>query len=330
MTAIKILVCDYPGQQEIFSINQADAKAALAAAAAHLPPIEFLFHSYTDPALPDILPTCDAMIGWQVPRDIIRTTPGKLRLIQLTGAGVEHLTPLDWLPRQVTLANASGIHAAKLEEWALMTLLMLHAHMPHFVTAQRAHQWSKRYSSAIAGKTVLIYGAGGLGEAVARAAGRLALRSIGVRRNPSPVPGFDHVIGQSDAASHLATADFVILTLPLTNETRALADAAFFARMKPDAAFANFGRGGLVVEADLMDALASNALSGAMIDVTSPEPPAPDSPLWDAPRLIITPHISCDDPATYVPDVLALFLKNLELLLAGKPLPNRVNPGLAY
>jgi len=330
MTPTRILVCNYPDQQPIFTIREADTRAALSVAPAHLPPMEFVFRAYTDPALPQILPTCEAMVGWQVPREIVRESPGKLRLIQLTGAGVEHLAPLDWLPPHITLANASGIHAAKLEDWAVMTLLMLHAHMPHFVTAQRAHRWSKRYSSAIAGKTVLIYGTGGLGQAVARAAGRLAVRTIGVRRSPAPVTGFDLVVGLGDAGLHLATADFVVLTLPLTDETRSLGDAGFFARMKPDAAFANFGRGGLVVEADLVQALTTNALSGAMIDVTSPEPPATNSPLWDTPRLVITPHISCDDPATYVPDVLALLLKNIDLLLSGQAVPNRVNPGLAY
>jgi phosphoglycerate dehydrogenase-like enzyme len=330
MTATKILVCHYPGQQPIFTIREADTRAALAIAPLSLGPLDFVFRSCADADLPEILPTCDAMIGWHVPRDMIRTTPGKLRLIQLTGAGVEHLAPLDWLPPHIALANASGIHAAKLEEWALMTLLMLHAHMPHFVSAQRAHTWSKRHSSAIAGKTALIYGTGGLGQAVARAAGRLALRSIGVRRRPAPLAGFDLVVGPVDAAVHLAEADFVIFTLPLTAETRALGDADFFARMKKDAAFANFGRGGLVVEADLMEALTGHTLSGAMIDVTSPEPPAAGSPLWDTPRLIITPHVSCDDPVTYVPDVLALLLENLALLSGGKALRNRVDPALAY
>jgi len=100
--------------------------------------------------------------------------------------------------------------------------------------------------------------------------------------------------------------------------------------MKKDAAFANFGRGGLVVEADLMEALTGHTLSGAMIDVTSPEPPAAGSPLWDTPRLIITPHVSCDDPVTYVPDVLALLLENLALLSGGKAVRNRVDPALAY
>jgi phosphoglycerate dehydrogenase-like enzyme len=330
MTPLRILVCHYPGQQPIFTIREADTQVAISIAPLSLGSLDFVFRSYTDPDLADILPTCDAMVGWQVPRDIIRKNPGNLRLIQLTGAGVEHLAPLDWLPPHVALANASGIHAAKLEEWALMTLLMLHAHMPHFVSAQRAHHWSKRHSSAIAGKTVLIYGTGGLGQAVARAAGRLALRPVGVRRSPAAVAGFDLVVGPGDAASHLAMADFVIFTLPLTPDTRALGNADFFASMKKDAAFANFGRGGLVVETDLMDALASNALSGAVIDVTSPEPPAPESPLWDTPRLIITPHISCDDPATYVPDVLALLLENLALLLSGKAVRNRVDPARAY
>jgi len=326
----KILICHYPGQQDIFTITREAAEAALAKAPKSLPPVEFLYRSYTDPDLSSTISECDAMVAWQVPCDAIRNSRGHLRLVQLSGAGVDHLAPFDWLPPNTVLANASGIHGAKLQEWSAMCLLMLHSHMPHFVTAQRAQQWSKRHSSAIAGKTALIYGTGGLGQAVARAAASLGVRSIGIRRSPAPVENFEHVVGPNEAAPHLATADFVVLTLPLTPQTKGLANAAFFAAMQSSAGFINFGRGGLVVEADLIAALNAEEISGAIIDVTAPEPPPPGSPLWETPRLIITPHISCDDPATYVPEVLALLFDNLDRLLNGREPRNLVNLELAY
>jgi glyoxylate/hydroxypyruvate reductase A len=100
--------------------------------------------------------------------------------------------------------------------------------------------------------------------------------------------------------------------------------------MREGSSFANFGRGGLVDQAALIEALTAGRLAGAVIDVTEPEPPPPDSPLWDTPRLIITPHISCDDPFTYVPRTLDIFLENLHRRLRGRAIRNRVNLARAY
>jgi phosphoglycerate dehydrogenase-like enzyme len=330
MTAQRVLVCTSDGQSAIFRMEPEHTRAALARAPAGLPPIEFVFRDIDAPDFLETLNSCIALVGWMIPIETIRRTRGALRLVQLSGAGVDHLAPFDWLPPGVCLCNASTIHGPKLQEWSVMVLLMLHAQMPHFITAQRAQLWSKRHSSMIAGTTAMIFGTGGLGQAVARAAKSLGMGTIGVRRTPGPADAFDEVIGQAEADLRLGEADVVVLTLPLTDETRGRADATFFSRMKPEAGFVNFGRGGLVVEADLIAALEAYRLSGAVIDVTNPEPPPAGAPIWNAPRLVITPHVSCDDPATYVPDVLDLLLDNVRRLVEGRVLRNVIDLALAY
>jgi phosphoglycerate dehydrogenase-like enzyme len=329
MTEHRILVAKFPTQSIVFKIEPDHVEGALARWRNPIP-VEFEYFSTEDPDFGSRVAEADAMIGYRFPTGAVTANAGRLRLIQLTGAGFEHLLPLDWLPRSVALATASGVHAPKIREWAGMVLLMLHSHMPHFVTAQRAHEWSKVYSSNIAGRTALIFGTGGIGGAIAAAARSLGVKTIGVRRTVKPTRGFDQVIGSDAAPDAVAEADFVILATPLTPATEGLMNAGMFARMKPDAGFANFGRGGLVDQEALMAALRAGAISGAIIDVTEPEPPPEDSPLWDTPNLIITPHISCDDPLTYIPRTLDVFLDNIVRGLEGRAIRNRVIRSRSY
>ena len=327
---LNVLVAHSPKQTPIFKITPQEMAAAVARHSADLPEVTVEFCAVEDPGFGGVMDRAYCMIGWQFPLDLVRQSSGNLRLIQLTGAGAEHLIPFDWLPRHIALASASGIHGPKLEEWSVMTLLMLHSHIPHFATAQRQHRWSKAHSASIEGKHALIFGTGGIGSSVARAAKRLGVRTTGVRRTPAPARAFDAVIGMDMADEALATADFVVLGTPLTPETRGMMSAARFARMRKGACFANFGRGGLVDQDAMIGALESGHLGNAMIDVATPEPPPADSPLWDTPRLLITPHVSCDDPTTYIPSALDVFFDNIRRRLSGRKVRNRINPARAY
>jgi phosphoglycerate dehydrogenase-like enzyme len=324
MHKLNVLVAQYPNQEAVFRIVPSRVEAALARAPASLPPLEFSWCATDDEAFGERVAAADAMIGFRFPTERIASPGSALKLIQVAAAGIEHLLPLDWLPRSVALATASGVHAPKIQEWATMVFLMLHSRMPHFVTAQRAHRWSKAYSSHIAGRSALIVGTGGIGGSIAAAARSLGVRTTGVRRNVRPTRHFDTVIGLEDFRGAVASADFVVLAMPLTPSTRHIMNADLFGRMKPEAGFANFGRGGLVDQEALRAALVAGTLGGAIIDVTDPEPLPPDSPLWDAPRLIITPHLSCDDPESYVPRTLDLFLDNIRRRVEGGPIRNRV------
>jgi phosphoglycerate dehydrogenase-like enzyme len=330
MSRLRALVAKFPTQAIVFKIEPHHVEEALARWRTPLPSLDIEFCSTEDPAFGERAAAADAMIGYRFPTAEIPRKGSALRLIQLAGAGLEHLLPLDWLPRQVALATASGVHAPKIKEWATMVFLMLHSRLPHFVTAQRAHEWSKEYSSHIAGRTALIFGTGAIGGAVAAAARGLRIRTVGVRRSVRPTRGFDTVISLDQVPQSIAAADFVVLATPLTPATQHIMNADLFGRMRPESGFANFGRGGLVDQDAMMAALRGGALGGAIIDVTEPEPPPPDSPLWDTPRLIITPHISCDDPSTYIPQTLDIFLDNIVRRAAGRAIRNRVIRSRAY
>ncbi|WP_284944108.1 D-2-hydroxyacid dehydrogenase [Acidisoma cladoniae] len=331
MTApLRILVATNPAQLAIFRIEQHHIDAAMARCTLALPALAFDFCAIDGPDFIETLGRAYALLGFRFPADRIRPHGQALKLIQLSAAGMEHLLPLDWLPKQVALATASGVHGPKLREWAGMVFMMLHTHMPHFITAQRAHEWSKAFSSPIAGRRALIYGTGGLGTAIAGAAHRLGIVTTGVRRTPAPVRGFDSVIGVDAARDVIGEADFVVLATPLTPATRHMMNADMFARMRKGAGFANFGRGGLVDQDAMIAALTARHVGGAIIDVTDPEPPPAESPLWDTPNLVITPHVSCDDPDAYIPRTLDIFLDNLARSLAGRTIRNRVVPSRAY
>jgi phosphoglycerate dehydrogenase-like enzyme len=326
----RVLVINAREDEQALRASRADFEAARASASTPPPAIEPRFLLHGDPDIPAALRWADVLLGWRLPRDLIAQNGQGLRLIQLINAGIDPLLPLDWLPEGAILCNASGIHGPKLQEWAVMVLLMLHAQMPYFATAQREGLWSRRTTPLIAGRTVLVFGTGGLGSAVARAGHQLGLATIGVKREVAPVGDFDSVVSLDGAFEALPRADFVVLTLPLTPATRGLADAAFFAALRPGAGFANFGRGALVDQAALCAALEAGTPGGAILDVTNPEPLPSDSPLWRAKNLIITPHVSCDDPETYIADSVHLLLDNLARLGDGRALRNRIDPAKGY
>ena len=330
IAAWRVLVINAREDEEALRATRADFEQAFANAAEPPPPIEMRFLLDNDLDIPAALRWSNVLLGWRLPRELIAQNGHGLKLVQLVNAGIDPLLPLDWLPAEAILCNASGIHGPRLQEWAVMVLLMLHAQMPFFATAQREGRWYRRSTPLIAGRTVLVFGTGGLGSAVARAGRQLGLATIGVKREVAPVAGFDFVIALDSASEALGRADFVVLTLPLTPATRGLADAAFFAAMRPGAGFANFGRGALVDQAALCAALNSGTPGGAILDVTTPEPLPPESPLWRAKNLIITPHVSCDDPTTYIADSVHLLLDNLGRLGDGRPLRNRIDPARGY
>jgi phosphoglycerate dehydrogenase-like enzyme len=255
----------------------------------------------------------------------------RLRWIHIIGAGVEPLLPLDWLPEHVILTNNSGIHVEKTRESAMMALLMLNARLPTIATNQRNAHWEQIFTPSIAGRTALVIGVGDMGGAVARAAKELGLRVIGVRRTRgSPHPDVDEMISVDALDLALPKADFVILTTPLTPETRNLLDRRRIRLMKGGAGFFNIGRAACVDHGALAEALRSSALSGVILDVHDPEPLPASSPLWHIDNLLIIPHVTSDDLDEYLPKTLDLVFLNWVHLVRGESLLNVVDPGRGY
>jgi phosphoglycerate dehydrogenase-like enzyme len=277
----------------------------------------------------EALKTADVMIDNSPPRDDLRSRAPRLKWIQTTGAGVDGLLPLDWLPSDIALTNNRGAHGPKAEESCAMAISLLNARLPQMIAAQRNHVWQPVYTTPVAGKTVVVIGFGDLGQGAGRAAKKLGARVIAVTRSGKAGRPADeaHPVGRIDRV--LPKADFVIVTTPLTPETRNLLDRRRLDLLKPEACLVNIGRSPVVDYEALREKLARGTLAGAVLDVFQPEPLPPDSPFWDTPNLIALPHVSCDDPR-YVDRLLDFWFENLVRFRAGRRLKNLIDRRLGY
>ncbi|MSO91793.1 MAG: D-2-hydroxyacid dehydrogenase [Rhodospirillales bacterium] len=278
----------------------------------------------------DSVRDADALITYRFPKEHLRERAPKLKLLQILGAGVDYLLPLDWVPSGLTVLTNSGAHIPKASQSAMMILLMLNAHMPELVHSHRRREWNRTFTTTTVGKTVLIVGVGRIGGGAAEQAKTLGMKVLGIRRNPAPHPAVDEMHGPEALHRLIPRADFILLNLALTPKTRFVFGKAELALMKRGAGFANMSRGGLADPAALDAALRSGHLGGAVIDVTDPEPPPADWPYWDTPNLMITPHVLSDDVEQYIPRTLDVFFDNVRRHLAGKPLTNVVDLAREY
>jgi phosphoglycerate dehydrogenase-like enzyme len=277
----------------------------------------------------EALKTADFMINSGPPKDRLRERAPKLKWIQTTAAGVDGLMPMTWLPDDITLTNNTGAHGAKAEESCLMALLMLQSKMPQVIKQQQEHVWKGVFTTPIADKTAVVVGFGDLGQGAGRAAKKLGLNVIAVTRSGKATRLADRVVSSARIDSVLPKADFVIVTTPLTAETRGLINRERINLLKPGAGFVNIGRSPIVDYVALRERLEKEELGGAVLDVFDQEPLPPDSPYWTTKNLVVLPHISCDDPR-YIEHLLDFWFENFERFLAGKKLKNIVNRQLGY
>ena len=246
-----------------------------------------------------------------------------LRWLHTPFAGVERIFEMGLVGRGYTVTNGSGPAARPIAQWVIMSMLMLAKQQPAHYRAQIEHRWERIFGGfELNGQTLGIVGLGAIGREVARLARPFGLRIVGIRRSVTePVEnqdGADLVLPPSALPRLLAESTFVLLAAPSTDETRALIDAEALATMPAGSYLLNVARGELVDEEALLAALQSGHLAGAALDVTRQEPLPPESPLWDAPNTIITPH---DSPASqfFAERVFTLFLDNLRAYLDGGP-----------
>ena len=263
-------------------------------------------------------------------RSLLPLAAPKLRLVFVNAAGVDGLAPFDWLPDGVALVNNRGTHVAKAGEYIVMAALMLAARLPQMAAAQRAGQWRPVFTPPLAGRRVTIVGTGDLGSAGARALRALGVQVAGVRTRAEPHPDFaaTHAIADLDAV--LAATDILVLACPLTPATSGLLDRRRLALLPLGAGVLNLGRGRLLEQDALCDLLDAGHLSGAVLDVFDPEPLPEGHRIWRTGNLIVTPHVSCDDPASYNARSLSILFANLRAWRAGLPLPNRVDVARGY
>jgi phosphoglycerate dehydrogenase-like enzyme len=253
----------------------------------------------------------------------------RLRLIQVLGAGVDGVLPAPDLPASVALANQRGMSAEPMAEFGLTLVLGLLKQLPFFVAAQREHAWRRTLPARAAGKTLGILGLGAIGEALAMKAAALGMRVIGTQRAPKAHPAVARVEPPAGTDVVLAESDAVVVLLPLTDETRGQLSRERLARMKPGAVLVNLARGGIVDEDALVEALREGRLAAAAFDVFAREPLPPDSPLWDAPNLWITPHMAGGFPEI-LDETTRLFAENVARLERGEPIRNAIDRTRGY
>ena len=236
-----------------------------------------------------------------------------LRVLQTMTAGVDNFRPD--VPPGVTLCNGRGIHDSSTAELALTLTLSSLRGIPEFVRAQDRQEWRGRWRPALADRRVLLVGYGAIGEAIEARLRPFEVEVVRVARR-----GRDGVHPISALARLLPDADVVILIVPLTEETRGLVDADFLARMKDGALLVNVARGPVVNTDALLAELTSGRLSAA-VDVTDPEPLPAEHPLWQAPNLVVTPHVGGASSAMW-PRAHRLIRDQLHRFAHGEPLAN--------
>ena len=274
--------------------------------------------------------TADVLVTWNLPTENLAQIAPNLKWIHIIGAGVEHLTPIDWLPAGVALTNNKGVHADKGGEFGLMSVLMLHNRIPTIFNNQIAANYDSVYSTPIAGKTLVVIGVGSIGKSVAAHCQRLGMHVIGVTRHGIKIDEVDQMFSVDRLDEVLPLADYVFVVTPLTKETRGLLDRRRLNLLKKGAGLVNIGRAAVVDYDALTELLDRQHISGAILDVFDPEPLPADSPLWKVENLIITPHVSADDGNAYVSMTLKVFFENMGRLIRGEPLANVVDVKLGY
>ena len=272
----------------------------------------------------------DILLGWQFPTENLKDIAPNLRWIHVSSAGVNHLSPFDWMKEDLVLTNSSGVHAKKAGEFGLMSILMLQNQMTKIATNQKNKEFITLLSKPIEGFKVVVVGTGSLGGSMIKHISKLGAEVIGVNRKGKEVECCSKVITFDKIDEVLPAADFLYLAVPETEETKGLIDKTRLDSLKPTCGIINIGRQSVLDYEALRIKLEKNEIAGAILDVFSNEPISRDSKLWDTPNLIITPHISSDSKGNYIEMVLDIFFKNLNLFIENKELNNLVDRKLGY
>jgi phosphoglycerate dehydrogenase-like enzyme len=278
-----------------------------------------------DPALLDVSPPSLDVAVTGIEEALFRRlveAPG-LRWVHSISAGVEHLPLARMAKRGIVLTNSAGAYATAMAEYALAAMIMLVRSLPAWLEGQRERRWLDSDSfdaNVLRGKRLGIVGYGAVGRELASPAKAMGMEVWATKRTPlfpSAEP-LDRLLSSTDLHELLAASDFVVLCASLNRTTHHLIGEQELDAIKPTAVLVNVARGGLVDEHALVDALRGGRLRAAMLDVTSEEPLPPESPLWTAPNLFITPHVSGNTPESWHWQV-EFFCRNLRLYLDGTP-----------
>ncbi len=279
----------------------------------------------------DMAEKADIILG-NVEPEFLRNA-ADLKLMQLDSAGASPYIVPGIMPPGAKLANATGAYGLAISEYMLGAVLMLVKKLHLYERNMRAHAWQDEGKvNSIADSVTLVVGLGDIGGQFAQKMHALGSHVIGIRRNKAKKPDYLEELHQLDALDTLLErADIVACTLPGTPETEKLFCRERLEKMKDGAILLNVGRGSLIPSQDLCDALHSGKLGGAAIDVTEQEPLGPDSPLWDAPNLLITPHVAGKYHMQQILEsIVEIAAYNLQAILTNGTIKNEVDFQTGY
>jgi phosphoglycerate dehydrogenase-like enzyme len=248
----------------------------------------------------------------------------ELRWIQSASDGLDGLLFAELVESEVVVTNARGVFEEAIAEWAIAAILAFETGLYRSIVDTVGGRWEERERGRIEGRRLLVVGPGPIGRATARRARDLGMHVSFVGRAPRRDEELGPIGGPEDLGELLRDADHVLDALPLAPGTEGFFGAKAFAAMKPTATFLNVGRGGTVVERELIDALRTGAIGGAALDVYEVEPLPAESPLWSLPNVIVSPHV-CGDVEGWEGEVAGLFVDNLRRFVSGEPLRNVVD-----
>ena len=283
----------------------------------------------------DAAPAADALLIWTASRDLVQQVfaqAPRLRWVHSRSAGLDSLLFPALVDSPVPLTNSSGVYSRSLGEFVALGVLFFAKDLHRMQRNQAAGRWAPFDVDMAEGQTMGIVGYGDIGRAAARLAKALGLQVIALRRRPEQSQGdplVDEVMGNDRLLELMARSDYVVVAAPLTPDTRGLVSAQAIAAMKPSAVMINVGRGAIIDEPALIDALRHKRIRGAALDVFAQEPLPDGHPMYGLDNLLLSPHCA-DHTRTWIDDAMVFFTGNLERFLRGEPLRNVVEKRLGY
>ena len=278
-----------------------------------------------------LLADAEVIYGLFVPPNILERAP-KLKWFQTMSAGVDRFASTDIWQSPVVLTGVSGIHATPIGEYVLGMMLMIAKKAPLYFQMKQEREWKRFMPGTLRGKTVGVVGLGNIGREVARLCKAFGMRVVATRRSTTKETRgryVDKLLPAEQLKQLLSESDFAVISTPLTQETRGIIGEEELRAMKSTGYIINIGRGGLIDEEALIQALKEKRIAGAGLDVTAKEPLPADSPLWDMDNVILSPHVS-GAMENYVGQATEIFCKNLKRYLDGKRLLNVIDKKKGY
>ena len=286
-----------------------------------------------DERLAETLRGADALFLYDFQSSALRdawASADRLRWVHIAAAGVDPVLFPALRDSDVVLTNSRGVFDDAIAEYVLGLILAMAKDFARTIELQCQGRWRHRESERIAGARVLVVGTGPIGRAVARMLRAVGMRVSGMgRRFRGNDPDFGTVYPSAELAAWLPETDYIVAVAPLTEQTKGMFDETAFAAMKSGARFVNVGRGALVDTSALVEALRGGRLAGAALDVFATEPLPPESPLWNLPGVLVSPHMS-GDFVGWRDSLVEVFADNFQRWQTGRHLRNVVDKQLGY